>query len=142
MLLFTRKINKIRGVGVKAYILLLLTLNQNVGIVQKLSYLKTEHKTQPMKTKITPFRDRKQNKSFILDEPFDKALKMIIYSKEKGNKKVLISKAKYSDGINYYIDKFVKRGIYTFHIGMIINKKPIHSLKKAKEIANKYLNVC
>jgi hypothetical protein len=29
-----------------------------------------------MKTKITPFRDRKQNKSFILDEPFDKALKM------------------------------------------------------------------
>lgn len=67
---------------------------------------------------------------------------MIVYNKETENKKVIVSKVKYSDGNNYYVDKFVKRGVYVFHIGMIINDKPIHSLKKAKEIANRYLNVC
>jgi len=67
---------------------------------------------------------------------------MIVYRKEKNNKEVIVSKIKYSDGNNYYIDKFVKRGIYTFHIGMIINKEPIHNLNNAKKIANEYLNVC
>jgi hypothetical protein len=66
---------------------------------------------------------------------------MIVYTKEKNNKKVLISKAKYSDGVNYYIDKFVKRGAYTFHTGMIINKKSVHCLKKAKKLASEYLNI-
>ena len=65
---------------------------------------------------------------------------MIVYEKEKGNKKVIVSMVKYSDGNNYYIDKFIKRGIYTFHIGMIINGESILSLKKAKKIANAYLN--
>jgi len=64
---------------------------------------------------------------------------MIIYRKKHNKKEIIISTNKYSDGNNYYIDKFVERDGFTFHTGMIINKSPILNLKTAKQIAKDWL---
>ena len=63
-----------------------------------------------------------------------------VFTKEKENKKVIINKVKFSDGNNYYIDKYVISNTIAFHVGMILTDTPIHSLRKAKQIAIKYLN--